>query len=343
LEHRSTHDSTSYRTGEEATLTAIGILAAISSIFVLTMTLPGTTGVATAADNSTDQNVTLSVEEQTIVSVEPAAYNFSDMTLGKTNFSETTEALKLEIINDGSSNITQVYAHPDTFNSEDDNPLGTGKAREFAAGRFLWIKNASSGWYHAGTLLWNQTAEAGGQPSGIENGDNNNVSYGFYRNATADYLWELSANNSDGGGTDSRTGDWRRCNNSTRDAPELRIKTSADEGTNRDLGDGNTVTYTLDQDRDGNWSSRQVTSGPLQDHYVAAYKDCSRIYAYRFDNSPDFPASTSNPDNAYLINSNTELAPGEAYTARVGAAVPQGIPAGTTNLTTLTITANNAN
>jgi hypothetical protein len=324
----------------------IGVLAAIAALSLVTV--PQYTGMASAADNTTDTNVTVSVEGQTIVSVDPAAYNFSGMSIGETNFSQSNPGLQLVVSNDGSNNITEVYAHPDTHLSEDDNPLGTGKARQYAAGRFLWVQNATSDWYHAGTQTWNITDSAGGWPAGIENGNDNNVSYGFYRNASnGDYLWELAANATDtgqdgtSGGPGSRTGNWQVCNSSTTDAPEFTIKDNPDTGSNRDIGDaGTTTSYTLDAARGANWSVRKATSGPLNGHYVASYKDCSRVYIYRFDADNMFPNAPSG-DN-YLVSSNAEIAPGEEYTGRVGAAVHEGVPAGETNLTVLTIGANAA-
>lgn len=324
-------DSVSCPKGEGTLLlTSIALVTMLGSIAVLTITGPGSfSGMATAVQNSSTTNVTLEISEQTIVSVEPASYNFSGMTLGSTNFSDVP-ALQLIIRNDGSSNITNIYAHPDTLESEQNNPLGSGQAQEYASGRFLWIQNDTSGWYHASGLTWNRTEDAGGTPSGLAGENENGISYGFYRNATGDYLWELSANGTSGGHNGycntSSAGPW--------EAPVLTIKNEKDDGSNRNLG-SNTATYTLSTNN-SNWAESKVSGGPLDDHYVASYRDCSKIYVYRFDSDTGFP--TSGKDK-YLLNSDNKLTPGDEFNGRVGAAVPTGVPAGKTNQTILTITA----
>lgn len=298
-------------------------------------------GVAFAATSNDTSNVSVNVTATTKVTISPGLYNFSSIQVGETNFTDHSQ-LQMVITNEGSSNITDIYAHPNTIDAEPDNPLGTGVAAEYAAGRFLWIKNESSQWYHAGVLSWNITSAAGGWPAGVTYYSNDDwVSTGYYRNATGDYLWALSGN-----GTDSHTGNIY-CNTTTASddttaAPQIDIKTVADTGDNRDLTDsGTTTSYTLDTVQSGtdpNWTmtSSTVDSGPLQGHYVAAYETCEKFYAFRFDDAAMWSAATSGEANLpYLVSD--ELTPGSTHTGRVGAAIPQGIPAGTTNQTELTI------
>lgn len=313
---------------------AVAIAAATALPLLFSSTSP--VGMVMAAPNDTT-NVSVSIASEASVSVTPNLFNFSDMGLQTENFSDHSK-LQLIIKNDGSTNISSVYANPDTLDSEQDNPLGSSNPEEYAAGRFLWIKNETSGFYHAGTLTWNRTEEAGGKPSGMQGLLSNTVSWGFYRNSTGDYLWELAPNSTNSG---TKNGNWYFCNTSTTEDPQLRIKNVTDDGSNRDMSaSATTRTYDLTT-KNGDWSETFVSNGPLKDHYVAANSDCTKAYVYRFDKPNTFPTGNDN-NRQYLVQPSKELSPGDEFNARVGAAIPDGIPAGTTNQTTLTIYASDA-
>ncbi len=287
---------------------------------------------AVSAQSSDSSEINVTVSETIEVTVEPTWFNFSNIDVQSTNFSDHND-LYLDIENTGSTNLSSIYAHVDTLSAEYRNPLGTGRADRYAAGRFVWIKNQTSRFYHVGSLTWNITESAGGWPSGVENEPSNTRSMGYYRNATGDYLWALAP---DGG-----SGSYNYCNTSSDgqySAPILRIKDEADNGNNRDLDSAlsDTTEYTLSTNNT-NWAQAQVSGGPLDGHYVASGANCTKVHINRFDNDGQFPITGNN--DQYLVNPNTELAPGEEYSARVGAAIPSGIPAGVTNQSTLTITA----
>ncbi len=286
------------------------------------------TGLAVAA-TSNQSNVTLSVASTTSVNLDPDVYNFSKVTVGSTNFSDTNPALNLIIKNDGSNNITDIYAHIHTLDSEQDNPLGTGAARQHASGKFLWIENgtATSRMYHAGAISWNITEDAGGKPAGMQTGFNGvgKRGWGFYRNATGDYLWAVNS---------SSTG---YCNGT---GTTLRMKNAVDTGNNRDLTESDTTDYSpVAGNVDGTWgvdtdgTGEPVASGPLNGHYVAMHESCTKFFVFRFDNHGTFPVSGN--DEQFLTRD--KVTPGEEFVGAVGAALPQGIPAGSTNQTTLTI------
>jgi hypothetical protein len=289
------------------------------------------TGSVFAADSDT-QDVNVTVQESTIVSVEPGFYNFSGMSVGETNFSDI-DALRLEITNDGSTNLTDVYAHLDTNESEPTNPLGKGQADKYAAGGFLWIQNDTSTMYHAGRMSWNTTDEAGGKPSAINDADDNPKAWGFYRNTTGDYLWSL------GGNGTSTTNSW--CNyTSGADDPTLYIKNAVDTGNNRDLTT-NAQQHTFSTSNN-DWSVTYAGNGPLEGHFLAAHKSCEKFYIYRFDadnaGPTNLPAPGGNTSYQYLVD-NYNITPGTTWQGRVGASVPFGVPAGITNVTEMTITA----
>lgn len=315
-----------------AVLAAVGITAA-----ALLATTASFFTVAGAQTTSNDTNVTLSVAEETSVTVTPDLFDFASMTLGETNFSDI-QPLRLQIENTGTTNLTNIYANPDTISSEQDNPLGTGQPAEYAAGRFLWISNTSDnafGFYHAGHLTWNNTEDNGGEPSGITNDPANTVGHGFYRNATGDYLWAIQNDTSNIG-----------CDET---GASLTIKTAKDDGSNRDMS-ANTVTYNV-QTQNANWGlagtgsnpTEPVSSGPLQGHYVALHSSCEKAYAFRWDDPsaiPDPDGTGSTPVNELVGPSSSDhITPGEVWVARIGAAVHAGVPDGSTNRTLLTITA----
>ncbi len=301
-------------TDKTVILTAVSVLAVSAAVLMGNGSLAG---MATAQDSNDTSNVSVTVDGVTTVTLSPDSYNFSALKPTEANFSERSD-LQLVISNEGSTNITDVYAHANTLESEDDNPLGTGQANEYGAGRFFWIKNESSGFYHAGSISWNQTEEAGGKPSGITNEPSNSKAWGYYRNATGNYLWALSNDGS------------QYCNSSASGVT-VTMKNESDTGDNRDLGQ-DSVGYTLDLDQDGNWSVGQASEGPLEGHYLAAWKNCNKYYIYRFDHSSMFPGSGT---DQHLISD--QLTPGSTHTGRVGAAIPQGIPQGETNQTQLTV------
>ena len=308
----------------------VSLLLVVSVMALLVLGISPPSGVVTASDASGDSNVSISIESMTSISVSPQEFSFENMQLTETNFSDVP-ALQLQIQNDGSTNVTDIYAHISTLTSEPENPLGSNDAQDYASGGFLWIRNQSSNWYHAGTLSWNRTENVGGKPPSMANELANSISFGYYQNATGNYLWELAANFSTGDPSE-RTGEWQVCDDTTVNSPVIRIKNSTDDEADRDMED-DTVEYILNEGRNAEWSETFATNGPLKNHYVAAFQDCTKLYIRRFDASPTFPLSGEN--RQYLVN--TILTPGQEYTARVGASVPQGIPSGVTNQTVLTI------
>lgn len=310
--------------GRSVTSVHVAGIAAVAIAAAVALTGSPLTGTAVAAE-SNDTNVSVSISETTEVSIDPAAYNFSNVEVGTSNFSDSDD-LQFVISNSGSTNITDIYAHLDTLESEPVNPLGTGNSSKYAAGRFLWIKNNSGPFYLAGSLTWNITESAGGEPNGVTDPSGDVYqSHGYWRNATGNYLWALSGN-----GT---TNDQSWCNTTTNGAPELVLKNETDTGDNRDLTT-NSVTYTLSTAND-NWTETKASNGPLEGHYVAAWEDCNKAYITRYDNSGMFPI-TGNTDQ-FLVSD--ILTPGSTHEGRVAIGIPEGVPAGTTNKTFLTVTA----
>lgn len=308
-------------------LTAAALLATTASFFTVA-----------GAQVSNDTDVNLTIQQETAVTVTPAIFDFENMQLGETNFSDIA-ALTLQIENTGTTNLTNIYAGPNTLSSEQDNPLGTGQPLQYAAGRFLWVLNDTStqswGWHHAGHITWNITEQSGGEPSGITEPTGAPVAHGFYRNASGNYLWAMR-NDTTNVGCDE-TG------------ASLVIKNTKDSDTDRDLT-SDVSTYNV-QAANANWGlagvgqdpTEPVSGGPLNGHYVALSADCTKAYVFRWDspsNIPDPDGAGGTQSNELVGNSSrSHITPGEVYQARLGAAVHFGVPDGSTNQTILTITA----
>lgn len=308
----------------EALFAAVFVVLAGAAIY-LSLGTGQVTGMAVALTGN-QSNVTVSVAETTSVTLTPDSYNFSGVTVGSTNFSDNP-ALNLIIENSGSTNITNIYAHPNTLESEQDNPLGTGLPGEYAAGRFLWMQNGTSDMYHVGYLSWNITQDAGGKPTGLNTGFTGpgEESWGFYRNHTGDYIWAMN----------SSTNGY--CNESD---VTLRMKNETDSGagSNRDLSiQSERVDYDMGADgtEGSEWAmlNSPATEGPLKGHYVATHQSCEKFYVFRFDSEGIFPVTGNDPQYIYSGN----LVPGESFSGDVGLSMPEGIPAGDLNSTILTI------
>lgn len=301
---------------------SIGAVAFVTAMTIIAGLNLAATPVSAATDSA---NVSFSVGALVSITVEPDAYRFTNVDIGETNFSTGHRALRLVVRNNGSTNISDIYAHPNTLNAEQDNPLPTGSAAEHASAKFLWISNRSDGgpFHHVGVLMWNITEAAGGEPFGVED-VSSAVAHGYYRNTTGNYLWSLAA--------DQQTG---TCSAS---GAQFTIKTSPDTGVNRDLRPtaNNTTTHVPTANNE-EWAMMKADRGPLAGHYIALHTSCEKVYAFRYDNDPQFPLR-GNDDQFLLGPANTTvLEPGQKFVGRVGVAVPPGTPSGTTNATTLTI------
>lgn len=295
----------------------------LSALIVVSVVLAVSTtqlAVAQNYDTSDTSDVSVNITATTEVTISPGTFNFTDMGIRETKFPDT-DNYTLTIENTGSTNLTNIDARLDTLQAENSNPLGTPNAENYAAGRFLWIKNYTSDFYHAGSLSWNITEDAGGKPSGVTN-DDGTVAWGFYRNVTGNYLWALNNSGTDGSGNPL-------CNDT---GTQVLMKNETDDGSNRDLS-ASTVTYDVGS-TGYNWSTVRANNGPLKGHYITISKNCNKFYIYRFDSRSDFPGSGSS--DQYLVDL---LSPGEYHYGRVGMAIPSGIPAGQANTTTLTVTA----
>jgi hypothetical protein len=290
------------------------ITALLVCVFIVSLTFmaPITSGA------STNDTVTVDVSIQGVgqIVVTPTSVSWSNLEPGSIG-----SIINLTIENAGSNNLSEIYVSVNTWDIETSNPLGTGNPAVYAASGFMLIQNESSSndkYYYAGRLEWNLSDILSNEILSLGSGTEN-FSHGWYRNLTNKYLWKLE------------NGSAGYCNNT---GTSFVLKKSPENSTteNRDITtDSESCTF----DSAGvNWSTHTCSDAdnPLTGHCIAAYKDCDRVYLYRYDYSSEFPTCS---DREYLTN--VTLTPSDTTKARVFASIPSGTPQGSTAQAVLTI------
>ncbi|MBN2202769.1 MAG: hypothetical protein JW700_01090 [Candidatus Aenigmarchaeota archaeon] len=262
------------------------------------------------ADSSDTVTVDVNVSEASSITVLPATLNWTDIASGQAGGTKY-----LNIKNTGSLNVSEIYAYVDTLITEPVRPYGLAYPTNYSAGSVITLKNETdTGYYFAGRIEWNWTQDI---PNNDWSAVTDPVAWGYFRNASSDYVWVL------GNGT---TG----CND-----------TDAEFAVEYDVDLGTTATRTPESigaadDGDDEWSYFSVSdaSSPLDTYCVAAYYDCTKVYIYHYDQrtSPNFAGCGL---SSYLQEAN--LTPGYSIILEVDAWVPSGYPSGYLNTTTLTV------
>ncbi|MDI6826317.1 MAG: hypothetical protein QMD36_03965 [Candidatus Aenigmarchaeota archaeon] len=292
-------------------------------IFVFLITLTLTTGVLSViffskislADTGTVE-IAVNVSTVSALSVQPTYLEWIQVAPGSNGTDQT-----ITITNTGSQPFsTGIYASVDSFAEETSNPLGSSDPASYAAGGFLVLTNHTDTniYYFVNRLEWNDTSIA----SSVTGKSAAGVSWGFFRNKTQRFLWEIAKDNNN------------ECLNTTSGAPNtmaFKIKTTAFDGTDYDIGTG-TVSAT-GYANTTEWSSWNFTSGPLASYCIAIAKNCQKFMLYRYDKNSSLPACAT---TKYL---NSTLAPSGQLLITANVWLPEGIPAGNATQSTLTITA----
>ena len=269
----------------------------------------------TFALTTNQTNITVNVSMLTEITVSPTSLSWDHVSPGSTGGMKY-----LDIENTGSTNISKVYAYTDTIQMEPTSPLGSDNSTKYAAAGVLVLKKNETGalYYYAGRLEWNTSKPTAAGGANCQNA----VAWGYYRNATGEYLWCLT------NGTDGY------CNNT---AASFYIEQDADNGTaatrQPDLG-GNIIQNGTD------WGLYNFSStGPLRGMAVAVYKDCSKIYLYRYDRRTQFEFTSSGlTDDEQSIVTET-LTPHDTKTINLDVWVPEGMPYGDLRPSILTLEA----
>ena len=288
------------------------IIFSVILIFSIILGVPKLTFALTT--NQT--NITVNVSMLTEITVHPNILSWTQVAPGSTGGMKY-----LDIENTGSTNISKVYAYTDTIQMEPTSPLGSDNSTKYAAAGVLVLKKNETGalYYYAGRLEWNTSKPTAAGGANCQNA----VAWGYYRNATGEYLWCLT------NGTDGY------CNNT---AASFYIEQDADNGTaatRQPDTSGGTVQPEAD------WGLFSFTNGgPLNGTCVAAYRDCTKIYLYRYDRrtSPNFGACPGLSNDEKSIVTET-LAPHDTKTINLDVWVPEGMPYGDLRPSILTLEA----
>jgi len=257
--------------------------------------------------------IDVNITETSSIIVVPDTLNWTS-----TNTGQEGGVKYLTIKNAGSLNVTDINAYVDTLVTESIRPYGSGDPKSYSAGGVLTLRNETdTDFYFAGRIEWNWTQD-------IPNHDWSNVTspvaWGYFRNTSYDYVWVLG-NGSNG-----------NCNDT--DA-QFAISDLIDLGTTPTRApDDNNIGNPDNQDENYGYFSVSRATAPLYHYCVAAYWDCTKIFIYHFDQRTGFNLCVN---SEYLQED--DLAPGYTIILEVNPFIPNGIPSGFLNTTTLTVVA----
>jgi len=270
------------------------------------------------AEAQTTRTITVEVSISGVsqITVVPTYLTFYGLTPG--SFSAES---KIDIINTGSNNVSQIFAYPDTLDDEAVRPYGIANSTYYAAGGVLVIRNETNlNRFWAGRIEWNSTEDISNM---VKTAVTAPAAWGFFRNTSFEYNW-LVGNDTAPAGACNTTG------------VRFAIEDDVDNGTTASRTP--TTTNIVQDGLDSNYVyfSIGATRTALPNHCVAVSADCSKIYVYKYDRRSGFST---------CLNSNYlqqfSLQPGQVHTMNISAWIPLGIPAtnGSLNRSTFTITA----
>lgn len=275
-----------------------------------------------AAYDEDSITVDVSVQSATTIVIHPTSLTWTNVNPGSAG-----GWTSIDVKNRGSTNVTKLYAYVDTLTDETSNPTGSSDPSKYAAGGVITLRKNETGvttheHYFVGRLEWNYTdrIELSTFPAGT-------VAWGWFRNTTSEYVWSIKNGTAiSGAGGCNSTG------------TSLRIESDNDVGTptTRDTAGGNSVAGTLDATKP-EWGIFSFSSGPLNGYCVAAYRDCTKLYIYKYDYRSTGNTQFDSCTNLATLNTTRWIGPSELQTINVDVWVPYGIPAGSLTQATLTM------
>ena len=288
------------------------------SIFLTVFTisaivLSGHTGWVFAAGDD-NVSIVINISEVSSIDVYPDSLTWNATTPGADAGNYT-----LDVRNSGSLNLTNIWASVNTTSIETVNPTGQDSTYYASGGLIAIANNSNLSFHFVGRLEWNISYVPSGFTPTYPNASVNH-SWGWFRNASMNYLWELTSNYSNSTPTGGM------CNDSHT---ALNYSTGDDARTVA----ANGWTFTEDAGATG-WGVGRFTSGPLADYCIAIHSSCQKLFLYKHDYSSTYPACSN---RRYLRT--TKLTPGSATLFNVRAWIPEGISRGNTTASTLTISA----
>ncbi len=285
-------------------------------MLIMAFTAAFTSKYAIAVNDTVGVNVT--VTSVTSIDIMQTNMTFLNVAPG-TGSNDTT----IEVRNIGSTNASNMWAFVSTNVTETSNPLPTGSSSSYSAGGYLVLKNSTATNYSfVGRLEWNLSSA----PTSFVVPTANNVSYGWFRNTSYFYMWNISSSTA--------------CNIT---GLKIHVSAIADEGTaaTRNPSIANGTAYQWGAGTAPNsWVVYTFTAGGIWNNYcVAVNFDCIKIYIYKYDAVGAYLPGNSNCASAnYLVTNNeNELAPGDSTTFNMQMWVPYGAPAGGARAALLTI------
>jgi len=284
----------------------------IICVFVI-ISFSYSTSVVQAVTETLTINVT--IESSAQINILPASFTFEGMYPG---FYGTDQSFSVK--NTGSTNISAISVYTSTIEDEDSNPLGAGSATAYASTGFILIKNnTAENHSYAGRLEWNLSNILQNESLDLDPGTTRFL-HGFHRNATyGDYLFKVE------------NGTAGLCNNSGVD---MKIINTPENGSQHRNFTSESTTSGSYETGNEYWGIFSFTSGPLQDHCVAADYNCTKIFIYKYDQRSNFTGCgiDSNFDT-------TILTPGNEINGMLYASIPQGMSLGQTIIGSLTFDA----
>jgi len=271
--------------------------------------------------NAADDNITIGVNitDESEVTVTPVNLTWYHLTAG-----DASDTRSLNVKNTGSANLSNIYVYTEAHRTEYTNPLDGGTAADYAASGFLFITNESGITHsHISRLEWNLSDMLNDEELSLAAGTVN-FGHGWYRNATGNwFLWKVE------NGTDGV----EYCN-ATDTVFSIISEPENITEERRDFSGAAAITPTF-ENNNSNWSTFSMATGPLAGYCVAVWKDCDRIYIYKYNMEAWLPACNQ---RSYLRDA--ILTPGsEILDMSVYASIPEGTPSGDAAAGTLTIKA----
>ena len=263
------------------------------------------TAVHAPAVNATDTlTVSVIIKQKAIVDINPASFVWSGVGGEGLEPGEEGEEKAIQIENLGSVNITYIWFN-NSYPSE--NPFGTGDVSKYDSGNWVVIRKNQTGekYYFPGRMEYRQPHET--YPIIYLTLPANWVSYGRFRNGSAEYFWALvngTANCTDGTlylGTEPHT---------------------KDQTGDTDLTDNDHSITNVN----GIWGVTAVNIGGSMPMCAAVHYTCDKIYFYHWN--MDAPGATTCSNAEYFLDgaTDTPIVPGASAYANINVRVPYGVP-----------------
>ncbi len=285
-------------------VSALSLSIMIAIVFTLGLNV---NKVGAAETNATDEiNVTIRINEKSIVDISPATLNWTT----PLDPGSTGSYKRIQIENMGSVNLTHVW-----FNNSypDSDPFGTGLSKNYDAGNFMAISKDQDGqkYYFPNRVDYNATSDII-YLKGPNSNTPPNVPYGRFRNASKEYFWTVDCSVGDNctegnlrigqsPHTQSQTGEW-------------------------DLSDnGDTGLTSL-----GDWGYAAITVNGDQ-ICVAMYHDGTKAMFYKYNMDAPGAESCGNADYFIDYSEDGAIYPGASGYARIRPLVPYGVVYNSTN------------